>query len=322
MEERLIKAQLRCEMGKTGWVLLIYYLLRNSMVFVASILQFAVALIPGSVETVLFEESLLDSPMGSGWGYLAAAVIGVVLVFLWKKKQFYFHVIWKSERDMTPGSFFTLLAIFLGGQLVFSFLSEGLEWLFNLFGLSVMDAMDAASGAADTFSMFLYIGLFAPVTEEILFRGVLLRMLQPYGKRLSILATAFLFGIFHGSIVQSPFTFFVGLVLGYVAMEYSLGWAMVLHMINNLLVADSLIRLCNLLPPWAGELIFALLLCGSTLAAIIMMIRKRKEIFAYHRENPMHPWCVSSFFSAPGVIVLTVVMIFNMLLTVTVLAVG
>ena len=322
MEERVIKGQLRREMGKTGWALLIYYLLMNSIVSLAGVIQIAATLIVNGVENVLFEDAITDALVENGWGYLVAIVIGAVLMLLWKKKHFCFHAIWQSERNMTTGSFFMLLAIFLGGQIVFSLVSEGLEFLFNLFGLSVMDAMEAVSGSSDSFSMFLYIGLFAPIAEEILFRGLLLRMLQPYGKRFAILATAFLFGIFHGNIVQSPFAFVMGLILGYVALEYSIGWAMVLHMINNMLVADSLTRLSNLLPPWAGELMFTVILLGSAVAAVIILLRKRKEIAAYRREDPMHPWCVSSFFSSAGVIVLTVVMALNMLLTVTVLAVG
>ena len=322
MEERQIKAQLRREMGKTGWALLIYYLLMNTLVSLAGILQFTITAVVNGVENVLFEDSLLDALLENGWGYLAAIAVGAVLMLLWKKKQFCFHTVWKSEKDMTAGSFFMLLAIFLGGQIVFSLASQGLEYVFNLFGLSVMEAVDSASGISDSFSMFLYIGLFAPIAEEIIFRGLLLRMLLPYGKRFAILATAFLFGIFHGNIIQSPFAFVVGLVLGYVAVEYSMGWGMVLHMINNMLVADSLTRLSNLLPPWAGELIYAVLLLGSAIAAIIILVHKRKDIVAYRRENPMHPWCVSSFFSSAGVIVLTVLMVLNMLLTVTVLAVG
>lgn len=322
MDEKMIKAQLRREMGKTGWALLIYYLLMNTLVSLAGIVQVAVNVVVNGVENVLFEDAILDALLENGWGYLAAIVLGAVLMLLWKKKQFCFQTIWKAEKDMTPGSFFMLLAIFLGGQIVFSLAAQGLEYVFNLFGLSVMEAVDSASGTSDSFSMFLYIGLFAPIAEEILFRGLLLRMLLPFGKRFAILATAFLFGIFHGNIIQSPFAFVMGLILGYVAVEHSMGWAMVLHMINNMLVADSLTRLSNLLPPWAGELIFSVLLYGCAIAGIVILLCKRKAIAEYRRENPIHPWCVSSFFSSAGVIVLTVLMALNMLLTVTVLAVG
>lgn len=321
MDERKIKAHLRREMSKTGWVLLIYHFLMSAIVSMVGVVQFLFDFIAGGAEELMIDDLIADALLENGWGYLIAILIGGFLMLLWKKKEFCFHTIWKSERDMTVGSFFMLLAIFLGGQIVFSLASQVLEFVFNLFGLSVMDAAETASGISDSFSMFLYIGLFAPIAEEILFRGLLLRMLLPYGKRFSVLATAFLFGMFHGNIVQSPFAFVIGLLLGYVAVEYSIGWAMVLHMINNMLIADSLTRLSELLPPWAGELMFALILVGSAVAGVIILVRKRREISTYCRENPMHPWCIGSFFSAPGVIVLTVWMALNMLMTVTLLAV-
>lgn len=322
MEEQKIKAHLRRQMGKTGWVVLIYYFLVNTAVAIAGIFQVAITMLTSDVQQFAFEEALSNALMENGWGYLVAILIGAFLMLVWKKKEFCFHTIWISGSKMTAGSFFMLLSVFLAGQLLFSFLYGGVELLLNLLGFSASNAAEAAAFTTDSLSMFLYLGLFAPIAEEILFRGLLLRMLLPYGKRLAILATAFLFGMFHGNIVQSPFTFGIGLVLGYVAVEYSIGWAMVLHMINNLVVADSLTRLTNLLPPWVGELVFSLLLLGSAVAAVIIFIFKRKTIAAYHRENPMHPWCVKSFFASPGVIVMTVVMVLNMLLTINAVMIG
>jgi membrane protease YdiL (CAAX protease family) len=313
MEEKKIISRLRREMGKTGWVLLIYYLLVNIAVLITSLLQYVIVLSKGTVDGFVSEVISPEVVLDNGWGYLVAIVIGFVLMLLWKKKEFCLHTIWKTDGRMTPGNFFSILAVFLSAQLLLSFMMEGLEWIFNLFGLSLLESTVATTGTSDHLSMFLYAGIFAPISEEILFRGLLLRMLQPYGKRFAILSTAFLFGIFHGNIIQSPFAFMVGLVLGYVALEYSIGWAMVLHMINNLLVADSLSRLSNLLPPWVGELILALLLWGCAIATVVIVIRKRKEIFAYRQRNPMHPWCIRSFFSAPGVIIFTVLMVLNMI---------
>ena len=318
MDERVIKAQLRREMGKTGWALLIYYLLMNAAVLTAGIIQIFVSVSLNYGTETNFVDSLIYAFADNGWGYMVAIAFGLVLMLLWKKKEFCFHTIWKSEKNMSMGSFFAILAVFLSGQLVFSVLYEIFGWLFNLFGLSVVDAIESASFTGDSISMFLYMGLLAPIAEEILFRGLLLRMLRPYGKRFAILSTAFLFGIFHGNIIQSPYAFLVGLVLGYVALEYSIGWSMVLHTINNLLVVDSLSRLSNLFLPWVGELVYSLLFLGSGIAAIIILFLKRKDISVYRRENPMHPWCVRSFFASSGVIVFTVVMALSIVLSVTI----
>jgi membrane protease YdiL (CAAX protease family) len=202
------------------------------------------------------------------------------------------------------------------GQLIFQVMATIQELILNLFGLSAVAALESATLQIDTFSLFLYAGILGPIAEEVLFRGLIMRSLEPYGKKFAILASAFLFGIFHCNIVQSPYAFAVGLVLGYVAMEHSLLWAMVLHMINNLLLADSMPRLMQNLPLLAQEIIFAVVIWGCAIAAIVLLIVRRKEVSAYLKQGKMHPLCLKSFLTAPGILVLTGVLIANIVLTI------
>jgi membrane protease YdiL (CAAX protease family) len=252
--------------------------------------------------------------MSNGWGYIATCILGGIILLLWKKKDFCFKIIWKTGRPLKLGSFFSITAIFISGQLVFQVLAVILEWLLNLLGLSLMDSMEAASASADTLSMFLYMGLFAPVFEEVLFRGLVMRTLEPFGKKFAILASAYLFGIFHGNLIQSPYAFAVGLILGYVAMEHNIGWAMVLHMINNLILGDSLVRLTAGLGAGLSDLIFWIIIIGCGIASVLILIRKRHAVARYFASGRMHPICLKCFFTAPGVLAFTALMVGNMLL--------
>jgi hypothetical protein len=156
--------------------------------------------------------------------------------------------------------------------------------------------------------MFLYVCLFAPISEEILFRGLIMRSLEPYGKKFAILASAFLFGIFHCNIVQSPYAFAVGLVLGYVAVEYNILWAMVLHMINNLVLADMIYRLLGSLPDdTVNVIIWLIILVCSGVAALIMIV-KRKQIAAWLRENHTHREYAKCYFSCAGTILVLIIL--------------
>ena len=216
---------------------------------------------------------------------------------------------------MKIGDFFCVLAIFMSGQALSQLLTPVLEWLFGLMGISLTDFVESASASTETFSMFLYVCLLAPVSEEILFRGLIMRSLEPYGKKFAILTSSFLFGIFHGNIVQSPFAFVVGLVLGYVAMEYSMVWAMVLHMINNLLLGDTLPKLLQGLPGFVQQIVFAVIIWGCAIATVVILIVKRKQVADYFRQGKMHPLCLKSFFTSPGILVLTGVLTANVILT-------
>lgn len=319
MNEKKLCSHLRHEFSTSGWVPLLYYGIMNLAVSIVLAADIAIRIVSATISNEVlsdaFIEEMVNAAAANGWGYLIAMTVGAVLLYVWKKREFCLQTIWQKEKPMTASAFFSIAAIFIGVQAVAQILAIALEWLFNLFGLSILDALESASVVEDTVSMFLYAAIFAPIGEEILFRGLLLRMLQKYGKKFAILATAFLFGIFHGNIIQTPYAFLVGLVLGYVAVEYSILWAIVLHMLNNMVLADFMTRLAEILPPGVGDLISILVIWGCAIAAVIVLIVKRHEVSQYLRQKKIHPLCVKSFFTSPGVLVLTGIMVGNILLT-------
>lgn len=323
MDERIRRKAIRKDFSRQGWTLLIYYGIMNAAVLVAVLIDTIIL----TVEAIItygpdlpdaYMEDMAARATGNAWGYFLAVGFGFLILLLWKGRKFTFHDIWVKGRPMRAGELFTILCVFMSGQLLFQMFALILELILNLLGFSAMAAIESATmSQMDTFSMFLYAGLLAPIAEEILFRGLILRSLQPYGKKTAIFVSALLFGLFHGNIVQTPFAFAVGLVLGYVAVEYSMVWAMALHMFNNLLISDVLTRLTSRLAPAAADLITVAVLWGFAAAGFILAIVKRKEIGKYLRGNRMDPVCLKCCFSSAGIIVLTVVMVINMLLSIT-----
>ena len=199
----------------------------------------------------------------------------------------------------------------IGSQMVNSLWVSGLEFLYNLSDKSLMPMLEAVSGASDTFSMFLYASVLAPVAEELLFRGFVLRTLRPYGKRFAILGSAFLFGLFHGNLLQTPYAFLMGLVLGYVAAEYSIRWAMGLHLFNNFVLADLLTRLLNPMPEMMANMIQLILLGGCLAVSGVILLVKRGDIVAHIQSEWMDRRVLKCFFTSAGVVVMTVLMIVN-----------
>jgi membrane protease YdiL (CAAX protease family) len=180
--------------------------------------------------------------------------------------------------------------------------------LTNLGGKSILPILEQVAGSSDTFSMFLYASFGAPIAEELLCRGVAMRPLVKYGKRFAVLMSAFFFGLMHCNIVQTPFAFVVGLVLGYVAVEYNILWAMVLHMINNMVIGDLPNRL---LGNEVGNTITGLLIWVFSIAGLIVLIRRRHEIRRYIDENRVDNHAVACFFTSPGVIIAFAVMMYS-----------
>jgi hypothetical protein len=63
---------------------------------------------------------------------------------------------------------------------------------------------------------FLAVVVVGPLTQELLFRGVILQgFLRNYNRRKAIIASALLFALFHLSPWQFPLAFLLGVVLGW-----------------------------------------------------------------------------------------------------------
>lgn len=111
---------------------------------------------------------------------------------------------------------------------------------------------DPGAGIQGIVISFLFAAVVAPIVEELIFRGVLMRRLN---KVMNIFIAAFLssltFGLLHGNIVQNTYATVLGLVMAFVAVRCgsilsSIFFHVVFNSIGNfgligLLVGDSLV---------------------------------------------------------------------------------
>ena len=313
MTDKQINRWLRRQFSPIGWVLIGYFLVMNVLVWLGMFAEELKLLMQAAAAGDFSGELDWDVIYGNGWGYVFTTLIFLVLLHAWKGTDYWKSELFRREKPMGPGVFFGLISFCITAQMVNSLWITGLELVMNLFGMSVYPLLSYVTGEADTFSMFLYGSLLAPVAEELLFRGYVLRTLRPFGKRFAILGSAILFGLFHGNLLQTPYAFLMGLLLGYAAVEYSVYCSIALHVFNNLVLADLLTRLtANLSDFWYG--VVDLTIFGSfTMAACILMVRKRREIAAYICSEWIDRRCLKCLFTNAGVLVLTILAVYNML---------
>ena len=113
----------------------------------------------------------------------------------------------------------------------------------------------------------LYSVVLAPVSEEFIFRGVILGQMRralPFWA--ANVLQALLFGVYHGNLVQGAYAFCVGLFLGYISKKAdSLIPAIAFHMIYNLFGS----ALTEVMPSYGGELIWGHI--GQGLCTILLL---------------------------------------------------
>ncbi len=115
---------------------------------------------------------------------------------------------------------------------------------------------------------YVYSCIIAPVTEEIMFRGMVLKVFSRANQRFGIFVSALFFGLTHGNIPQFILALFVGIFLAQITMKHnSIVPAAIVHIfINTMSTVFSLIAdksdSANLM---ATMVLFAMALVGFIL---------------------------------------------------------
>lgn len=255
---------------------------------------------------------------GSGLCYLLALAISFFFYTRWKTPEQFKEMLSHKEQTMTLGCFLGMFCLVIGAQVIAQ-LSDGLVRLVAA-TLDIPMANLVGQASANVFepAMFLYVCILGPVAEELLFRGVVLRTLATFGKKLAIFVSALLFGLFHGNLLQTPYAFVLGLVLGYAALEYRLIWAMMLHVGSNLIFAYGLPLLLEDLPPVTQTFCIWTVILVAAYAGLCLMLSKAGKIRTWLKENTILPGQLCCIFSTGTILSFTILMllcIFAFLLT-------
>ena len=267
--------------------ILIYNILILLIVVADMIIQTVKVLLehPAGAQQDAAIDALLEKLIHSGGSSIAAVLIGTAFLLLYFWKDHLLRPMFAIGNRPSAGRFMEMVCYMMTAQVVFSVMAEGVEAAANQFGYSFMSSIEAATDTSQTISMFLYAGIFGPVIEEIIYRGFVMKSLQRYGKTFAIVVSAVIFGLMHGNLLQGIFAFMAGLVFGYAAMEYSIYFSILLHVMNNLLFGDVFTKLIAGLSTGGQNLVYILVVGGLGAAGALLAVRHRKRIAAYFSRN-------------------------------------
>lgn len=133
---------------------------------------------------------------------------------------------------------------FSAGNLIRAFLvCIFLMYMGNMIGIMItslinggtsLNPLDALAASDSMFAKVLVTVIIAPLLEELIFRKLLIDRINVYGERLAVVTSALMFALFHGNLSQFFYTYFLGLVFGYVYLRSGrLIYSAILHMAVN-----------------------------------------------------------------------------------------
>lgn len=182
-----------------------------------------------------------------GWGLIATEVVCILLPAL-----VYLRLTKQKLDGLLPlrwtGWKIALLSLLLGAAVwQIGVMLEGI--VVDLSGYELLLSPDAyPKNVAEALLIVVALVIAAPVCEEILFRGVLMRSYQPYGTMFALVLSSVMFVFFHMRLQGLPSLIPVAFLLGWVALRANSLLASILaHMANNAFGA-ALIILNSLSP--------------------------------------------------------------------------
>jgi hypothetical protein len=164
--------------------------------------------------------------------YPAASGVGLVFILLILRGNMHLGEIFEETREIPARVMRNAFFCIAGLQPAFMFIGQGVTKLFERAGYSV-DLSNFDPQTEGVVFIIINLVVVKPIVEGILFRGVVLRVLSAYGRTFAIAASAILFGLYQGNILQIGYALCAGFILGYITFRYSIKYSIILHAIHN-----------------------------------------------------------------------------------------
>ncbi|MDQ5983109.1 MAG: hypothetical protein RUMPE_00107 [Eubacteriales bacterium SKADARSKE-1] len=151
------------------------------------------------------------------------------------------------------------------------------------------------------------------ISEEFVFRGVILGSLRKFGDNFAIFSSALVFGLMHGNIEQFVFAFILGLYLGYsVTKTNSILPAMIIHFVNNLFSGISYIFKDVENFEFFTQIFYSVVLVVSIFYIVRLFNNNKKQAQKINRSNLSFRSKMSAFFLNPGMILFLIYVAFSL----------
>ncbi len=204
-------------------------------------LAFAVSFIIGLLATVFPKLELLYNDDNLSMAYQILATIMFILVpfviayAALKRKKIAGVLPLGTVYNTKAAAGLTMLCIplMLFSTFIINFASSIIQ---SFLGITFTTGADdpAIVGAKGIFLAVLSTAVLPAILEEIVVRGIIMQPLRRFSDKFAIVASALIFSLMHGNMVQIPYTVVAGLFLGYLAVATGSIWpSIILHFVNN-----------------------------------------------------------------------------------------
>lgn len=204
-------------------------------VFGLTVVQELAWTILATLATAFLPESILLSPITSN-------VLSAFVLYGLAFPVFFYLLKPLPEVDPLEASFGTkdlfgglcvAFALMMAGNYVSQILTS---WLSVFMGSALENPVEVSTAASPWYINLIFVGILAPIMEELVFRKILCRRLLPLGEGYAIVLSSAAFGLCHGNLFQFFYAFALGLLFALIYVKTGkLRYSIFYHMVINLL---------------------------------------------------------------------------------------
>lgn len=301
-EDKVLKKLIRKDFNKLGVTLILQELLLNGIMIVLGIGFAMIQIVKNSDISDSEINSLFEQPSFLGTISISGVVIAFIPILFYRREKFFQYDLKVVHRKFTLKTVIIGFIILSSVNNLLGLFTDGLEVGLNAIGLSASSALDGLNEMNQpVISMIIYSCIVGPIIEECIYRGAVLRSLEKYGRGFSILASAILFGLMHGNFYQIFMATIVGIILGYLATEYSIKLTIILHILNNTgvqIFSDISLHMSE-----NSQNIFSIIiLIISTIMLTMALIYYKNNIKEWLQNNRIEKGMILRFFTSISII--------------------
>lgn len=247
----------------------------NVMLIIELLLEFGFGIIVGG----LLYGFKVSEDLASIFSAMVATILATYYIVRKYQKKLALKISYKISDDFSISSYIKYAIMALGAgwfaSLLMSLLME------NLSSIIILDTPDftAHYDLLTNITLIIYTIIVAPITEELLFRGIMLNKLKQYNKIYAIIIVSMVFGLLHGNLPQTIPTFIISIFLCLITLKSgSILPAISIHMINN-----GVAQITNINND-VFNLISDIIIIVVIVVAVILMIKEFKNRGKYNLE--------------------------------------